>query len=86
MRPQDLLDMLRTRPFRPFRIHMTDGRTYDVVHPEAVFVLKSRAIVGLRPDPETGVPDRSEDIALLHIVRTSEIPALGQAAASSPAN
>jgi len=56
---------------------MTDGRFYDIVHPEAVFVLKSRAIVGLRPDPETGVPDRSEDIALLHIVRTSEVPAVG---------
>ena len=86
MRPQDLLEMLHTRPFRPFRIHMTDGRAYDIVHPEAVLVLRSRAVVGLRPDPETGVPDRSEEIALLHIVRTSEIPAVGTEAASSPAN
>jgi hypothetical protein len=57
--------------------HMTDGRTYDIVHPEAVFVLKSRAIIGLRPDPETNIPDQSEQIVLLHIVRTSEIPVVG---------
>ena len=74
MRPEDLLALLRTRPFVPFRIHMTDGRYYDIVHPEAVFVMRSRAIIGLRPDPATNIPDQSEQIALLHVVRTSEIP------------
>ncbi len=78
MRPEDLLALLRTRPFEPFRIHMTDGQFYDIVHPEAVFVLRSRAIIGLRPDPTTNIPDQSEQIALLHIVRTSEIPADGR--------
>jgi len=60
MRAEDLLAMLRRRPFVPFRIHMTDGQTYDIVHPEAVLVLRSRAIIGLRPDPSTTIPDRSE--------------------------
>jgi hypothetical protein len=78
MRPEDLLALLRTRPFEPFRIHMTDGRYYDVVHPEAVFVLRNRAIIGLRPDPTTNIPDQSEQIALLHIVRTSELPSDGR--------
>jgi hypothetical protein len=85
MRAEDLLEMLRNRPFVPFRIHMTDGRTYDIVHPEAVLVLRSRAIIGLRPDAETNIPDRSEQIALLHIVRTSEIPGVGAERAPSPA-
>ena len=85
MRAEDLMAMLRERPFIPFRIHMTDGRTFDIVHPEAVFVLRSRAIIGLRPDPETNIFDRSEQIALLHVVRTSEIPA-GTESASSPAS
>ncbi|MGA2701742.1 MAG: hypothetical protein ABSH35_11690 [Isosphaeraceae bacterium] len=75
MRLEDLLEQLRRRPFVPFRIHMTDGRFYDIVHPEAVLVLRSRAIIGLRPDPTTNIPDQSEQIALLHVVRTSEIPA-----------
>jgi len=75
MRPEDLLELLRKRPFMPFRIHMTDGQSYDIVHPEAVLVLRSRAIIGLRPDPATKIPDQSEQIALLHVVRTSEISA-----------
>jgi len=78
MRPEDLLALLRTRPFVPFRIHMTDGRFYDIVHPEAVFVLRSRAIIGLRPDPTTNIPDQSEQIALLHVARISEMPADGR--------
>jgi len=78
MRPEDLLEQLRRRPFEPFRMHMTDGRFYDIVHPEAVLVLRSRAIIGLRPDPTTNIPDQSEQIALLHVVRTSEMPADGR--------
>ena len=34
MRPDDFLQLLRTRPFAPFRIHATDGQTYDVRHPD----------------------------------------------------
>jgi hypothetical protein len=39
---------------------MTDGQTYDIVHPEVVLSLRSRAIIGLRPDPSTVIPDQSE--------------------------
>jgi len=85
MRAEDLLEILRRRPFLPFRIHMTDGQSYDIVHPEVVLVLRSRAIIGLRPDPATTIPDRSEQIALVHIVRTSEIPGVGSERAPSPA-
>jgi hypothetical protein len=85
MRPEDLLERLRKWPFLPFRIHMTDGQSYDITHPEAVLVLRNRAIIGLRPDPATNMPDRSEQIALLHVVRTSEIPADGREPASKPA-
>jgi len=64
---------------------MTDGRTFDVVHPDAVLVLKSRAIIGVRPDTATNIYDQSEQIALLHIVRTSEIPADVRQTATEPA-
>ena len=53
----------------PFRIHMTDGRAYEIHHPDAVMVSRSYAIIGLQPDPETGVIDRSELCAMLDIVR-----------------
>ena len=31
-------DELRARPFRPFRLRLDDGRTFDVHHPDYLFV------------------------------------------------
>jgi hypothetical protein len=76
MRPEDLADKKGARPFVPFRIHMSDGRFFDIVHSGAILLMETRAIIGLRPDPETIIFDCSEQIALLDVVRTSDIPPL----------
>ena len=47
MRPQDFRDHLRKQPFEPFRLTLTDGRTYDVLHPELAMVGHSTVAVGL---------------------------------------
>ena len=38
MRLEDVREFLRRRPFQPFRLTLTDGRTYDVMHPELAIV------------------------------------------------
>jgi hypothetical protein len=68
MRPEELTALLRQRPFIPFRIHMTDGHSYEIPHPEAMMVSRYIAFIGLRPDPETGVFDRTELCGILQIV------------------
>jgi hypothetical protein len=73
MRPEELMELIRARPFHPLRLHMADGQTYDITHPEAVFVLRSRVDIGMRPDPVTGVVDRVEHCSLLHIARVEEL-------------
>jgi hypothetical protein len=35
----ELRQLLRHSPFRPFRLHLADGRHIDVPHPDFVFVL-----------------------------------------------
>jgi hypothetical protein len=72
MRPEDLLELLRTRPFQPFRLFATDGRTYDVRHPDQALVLRSRVILPLPSD--SGIPEGSEHLALLHIIRAEVLP------------
>ena len=54
MRSEDLRDHLRKRPFRRFRLVLTDGRTFEVRHPELAMVGRSTVAVGLarRGDPE----------------------------------
>lgn len=73
MRAEEFTELLRTRPFVPLRIHLTDGQYYDVRHPDLVLVLRQRVDIGLQPDPETGVLDRVVHCSLLHIVRVEAL-------------
>lgn len=73
MRAEDIRDLLKRQPFVPFRIHMTDGKSYDVMHPELVLLTKSYLHIAVSFDPESGVPDRTDFCALLHIVRVEEL-------------
>ena len=62
MRPQDILELLRTKPFRPFRIRMSDGQHFEVRHPEL-------AMVDQRVTSEVyAVAVRVEDRALLETI------------------
>ena len=73
MRAEEFSELLRKRPFSPLRVHMTDGHSYDVVHPDRVLVLRSRIDIGLGADPNTGVLERVEHCSLLHVVRVEEL-------------
>lgn len=71
MRADDVRDMLRGQPFKPFQIHVDDGTTRRVDHPDQVLVLRSRLILSV--DDGDGFNDRAEHVALSHIVRMEEI-------------
>jgi hypothetical protein len=73
MRAEELTEKLRHRPFAPFRIHLTTGQTYDIRHPELVWVRRQCADIALDPDPKTGVIEHSDRVSLLHIVRIEEL-------------
>lgn len=74
MGPEELRELLNTQPFVSLRIHMTDGQTFDIHHPDLVLVLRSRIDIGVPPDPENGILDRVEHCSLLHVVRVEELP------------
>jgi hypothetical protein len=71
MRPEDLHEFTRKRPFAPYRLYTTDGRTYDIRHPDQVIVLRSRVVIGT--GGKNGVPEHLEHVALLHVVRIEEL-------------
>ena len=39
MSPEQLRQSLRSAPFQPFRIHLADGRSFDVQHPEFAWLV-----------------------------------------------
>ncbi len=45
MTPPTVLGYIRAQPFRPFRIHMASGRTFEIRHPEMVKVQRSSLLV-----------------------------------------
>jgi len=75
MRPDELLALIRVRPFSPLRIHVTDGKAYDIHHPDQVIVLRGRVDIGVGADPDTGAAERVDHVSLLHVVRVEELTA-----------
>ena len=70
MRPEDIGEFLQRRPFQPIRITLTDGRTYDIRHPELAMVGRSTVAIGVpAPDDPSPVYDRLVTVSLLHIMQ-----------------
>jgi hypothetical protein len=65
MRGNDLHQHLGQRPFRPFRLHLTDGTVFDVPHPDLAVV--GRATLTITLPPALGL-HREAVIDLLHIM------------------
>ena len=51
MQLEDVEKKLRLRPFRPFRVYLSDGSVYDVRHPELMMLGRRMAMIGLAHDP-----------------------------------
>jgi len=60
-----LKDVLRRRPFEPFRITMSSGETYEVRHPEMALLVRSGIYVASGGDED--LPARAAYLPLLHI-------------------
>jgi hypothetical protein len=73
MRPDEFRALLDDRPFRPFRVTLTDGRTYDVMHPELALVGRSVVVIGLVDSSPQRVADRLVTVSLLHVMQTEPI-------------
>ncbi len=76
MRPEDLRQFVRQEPFRPFRLTLTDGRTYDIRHPELVALGRSSLFIGFpRADDDDTEPvyDRYVIVSLLHVMQAQPV-------------
>jgi hypothetical protein len=65
MTPSSVLGYTWAQPFRPFRIHMASGRTFDVHHPEMIKVLKSNVLVFTATGDTPEIPDDWESVSLM---------------------
>ncbi len=80
MPPAELLQLLRRRPFVPFRIYLDEGTIYQVNHPEMVIVSTASAVIAFPDTTVPGLAQRYQIVALRHIARLEPL----EAPAASP--
>jgi hypothetical protein len=76
MTPAALLSRLGDRPFRPFRVHMSDGTVLEVTQPGMFIVGETSAVLPTMWGTDEGgqpVPKRWRTLALDHMTQFSDV-------------
>lgn len=75
MRAKDLLNRVSSRPFRAFRIHLSDGSAITVTDPGMIIIGASSAVLPTEFEREQGerVAGRWRTVALNHMVQFSDL-------------
>jgi hypothetical protein len=69
----DVKRILERTPFSPFRIHLSNGQSFEIHHPEFVWLFPTRMLIAV-PSKEPRVMEHEEQISLLHIARIEQLP------------
>jgi len=64
--------LLRQRPFKPFRLVMTSGKTYEVRHPEMAMLTRNDLLVGTDV-ADDGMPAEFDICPLFHVATVETI-------------
>lgn len=65
---EQIREHLKKSPFRPFRVHLTDGSSYDVPYPDFIFVSPRQVVIGVGTT-RGGGPAETVHCDPLHITR-----------------
>ena len=72
---ENIQSRLRDRPFVPARFVTTAGQTYDIYHPDLVFVGYSFLIIGTPAPDHPALADAVTRIPLAHVTEIRDLPA-----------
>ena len=70
---------MEERPFRPFRIVMSNGHHYDINNHVGAWVLRNVIEIGIDPDAD-GISSNIRRCAILHIASVEDLPQKKEAA------
>ncbi len=72
MTVQTFRNLLKQTPFKPFRLVMSSGQSYEVRHSEMAWVTKSDILVGIDSDDDF-VPAEFKICSMLHVTAVEPI-------------
>ena len=70
---KQLRELLQAKPFKSFRICLSDGTLYDITNHDMAFVGKNTVEVGLHLDPD-GFAEYFARCSILHITKLEDLP------------
>ena len=73
--PRDILSFVRAEPFRPFRIRMTSGRTFEIRHPEMIRVGMNSMVIFTYVSDSPDLYDKWETVSLMLIESITHLEA-----------
>ena len=71
---REVREHLAGRPFKPFRVFLSDGSQHDIPHPEFAWVFGNSLYVGKTGDLPFGLDDFARQLSILHITRIEPLP------------
>lgn len=72
MRPDEIIQHVRQQPFQPFRVYVSDGSSYDIRHPEMIFVTKHHVGIAIKRGEER-IPEEAAWCDPMHVTRIETI-------------
>ena len=63
---QTFRELMTQRPFKPFRLIMSSGQSYDVRHPETAMLTRTSILVGVDV-ADDDIPAEFKICSLLHV-------------------
>jgi hypothetical protein len=70
---EQVLALLQARPFIPFRLHLLDGTSFEIRHPELLMAGARSLTIGVNANPALTYYERAATVALLHVSRLEPI-------------
>ena len=80
MNPREFLRLLRKQPFQPLKVLLSNGKSYEIPHPDVAVVTKyTLEILSGVQDVEKDIPETVAWISWLHIAHVEPLDARNRA-------
>lgn len=69
---EQIRELMRSKPFKPFRICLSDGSGYDITNHDMALVGRNTVEVGVQPDAQ-GFAAHFARCSILHITKLEDL-------------
>jgi hypothetical protein len=82
---KDILARVRQQPFMPLRLVTSSGQSYDVTHPDLIWVGHRDLMVGVGSNDAPTFYDQVSRVAIMHVTALQVLPTRPKPGVNGPA-